>query len=426
MNTEDSRPLERGGPPGDGEGAIPDRDAAVRIENVTKAYGDVVAVDDVSLNVRDREFLSLLGPSGAGKTTLLHMIAGFVSPTRGDVYIEGEAVTDRPPYERNIGMVFQSMALFPHMTVEENISFPLEMRRFDPGRIDDRVREMLDLIRLPEVADRDVSELSGGQKQRVAMARALAFEPSLLLLDEPLSSLDKKLREEMRRELLRIHREADVTTVHVTHNQEEALTMADRVAVIHDGSIAQHSPTRELYARPNSAFVADFVGNTNLLRGVVDRSDGGTYEVALDGSDLAVECRPGERQPDPSLSEGEAATVAVRFERIRIGADLSTDNAFDATIEDVVFKGDLVDYVVRLAGYGDGVGTNVDHDGVDANADGDDVNANADGAGDGAGDDGAPGRIDVTVLNSADTRVFYRGEEVQVGWDDDDALLYPG
>ncbi|MFW6385012.1 MAG: ABC transporter ATP-binding protein, partial [Halodesulfurarchaeum sp.] len=272
-------------------------DVAVRIDRVTKDYGDVVAVDDVSIDVRDGEFLTLLGPSGAGKTTLLHMIAGFVEPTRGDIYIDGEVITDRPPYERNIGMVFQSMALFPHMTVAENIAFPLEMRRYDRARIDDRVEEMLDLIGLPDIGERDVSELSGGQQQRVAVARGLAFEPSLLLLDEPLSSLDKKLREEMRQEVLRIHREADVTTVHVTHNQEEALTMADRIAVIDDGRVAQCSPTRELYASPNSTFVADFIGNTNLLRGRVSGWDGDVCAIDLGSGDVTVRCRTNDADP---------------------------------------------------------------------------------------------------------------------------------
>ncbi|MGM0399259.1 MAG: ABC transporter ATP-binding protein, partial [Halobacteriota archaeon] len=261
---------------------------AVRLDHVSKQFGDVTAVDDVSLDIRQQEFLTILGPSGAGKSTLLHMIAGFDEPTSGRIAIDGEDVTTAPPYERNIGMVFQSMALFPHMTVGENVAFPLKMRRIDPAHIEDRVAEMLELIRLPDIADRNVQELSGGQRQRVAMARSLAFEPSILLLDEPLSSLDKKLREEMRRELLRIHRETDVTTVHVTHNQEEALVMADRVAVIQDGEVVQHATTQELYDRPTSAFVADFVGNTNLLAGRIATLADATCRVELDGVDTDV------------------------------------------------------------------------------------------------------------------------------------------
>jgi len=351
--------------------------SAVEIDAVTKQYAEVTAVDDVSLEISDGEFLTLLGPSGAGKSTLLHMIAGFTEPTRGEIFIGGEPVTGAPPYERNIGMVFQSMALFPHMTVGENVAFPLKMRRFDPGRIDERVAEMLELVRLPGIADRDVSALSGGQQQRVAIARGLAFEPSLLLLDEPLSSLDKKLREEMRQELLRIHREADVTTVHVTHNQEEALTMADRVAVINEGRVVQHSTTRELYADPATAFVADFIGDTNFLPGEL-RRDGDACVLTVGGRELTV--------PDAG-SEGEAA-VGVRAERIRLGEELDTDVAFDGTVSEVLFKGDTVHYEVAIAG-------------PDA-------------------------RVGVTVLNATNTQLFDRGDELRLGWNAEDTFVYPG
>ena len=371
--------------PGAAESDDPDgEDAAVRIDNVTKAFDDVVAVDDVSLDVRDQEFLTLLGPSGAGKTTLLHMIAGFTKPTAGDISIDGEIVTRKPPYERNIGMVFQSMALFPHMTVGENIAFPLKMRRIDKFDREDRVQEMLDLIRLPDIGDRQVSELSGGQQQRVAIARALSFEPSLMLLDEPLSSLDKKLREEMRQELLRIHREANVTTVHVTHNQEEALTMADRIAVIQEGEIAQHSSTQELYARPQTAFVADFVGNTNMLRGRVEGVNPPNCTVKIADTDQTIECRTD--LGDGTVDVGDDVSVGIRFEEIEIGDSVSADNVFDGTIIDVVFKGNFVDTTVRI--------------------------------------DGIETAFQVSDINSEDTRVFARGDGVRVGWDATDCLVY--
>ncbi|MEF8900041.1 MAG: ABC transporter ATP-binding protein [Halovenus sp.] len=361
-----------------------EHDIAVRIEDVTKEFEDIVAVDDVSLDIRDQEFLTLLGPSGAGKTTLLHMIAGFMEPTEGDIYIDNEVVTDKPPYERNIGMVFQSMALFPHMTVSENIGFPLKMRRLPQDEREERIQEMLDLIRLPGIADRNIAELSGGQQQRVAIARGLAFEPSLMLLDEPLSSLDKKLREEMRHELLRIHREANVTTVHVTHNQEEALTMADRVAVIHGGEIAQHAPTQQLYSRPNSAFVADFVGNTNMLSGRVSRSSNPHCTVTVDGSGLAVDCRTD--TTGVSVAENDTVRIGIRFERIDLGKTVSADNIFDATVSEVVFKGDLISTTVEI--------------------------------------EGTDTRFQVTDLNSEGTDVFERGDAVQIGWDASDSLVY--
>ncbi|WP_255193447.1 ABC transporter ATP-binding protein [Natronobeatus ordinarius] len=358
---------------------------AIRIDGVTKTFGDVTAVDDVSLEIEQREFLTILGPSGAGKTSLLHMIAGFTEPTSGELYIDGEAVTTAPPYERNIGMVFQSMALFPHMTVGENVAFPLKMRRHDPSRIDERVQEMLELIRLPEIADRSVDELSGGQRQRVAIARGLAFEPSILLLDEPLSSLDKKLREEMRQELLRIHRETDVTTVHVTHNQEEALAMADRIAVIERGTIAQHAPAHELYDHPNSAFVADFIGNTNLLTGRVDRLADRQCTVEVGNPGLEIACRLDDHAGE--LESDATVQVGIRYERINVGETLSTDNAFEATIASVGFNGDTITYDVSLERTGD--------------------------------------RLSITELNTTNTRLFERGDAVWVGWNAEDTFVYP-
>jgi putative spermidine/putrescine transport system ATP-binding protein/spermidine/putrescine transport system ATP-binding protein len=353
-------------------------DHAVRFEGVTKRYGDVTAVDDVSFGIDEKEFLTLLGPSGAGKSTLLHMIAGFTQPTDGEIYIEGEPVSAQPPYERNIGMVFQSMALFPHKTVHGNIAFPLKMRRHDPDNIDERVAEMLDLVRLPGIEDRGIGELSGGQQQRIAIARALAFEPSLLLLDEPLSSLDKKLREEMRHEITRIHEETDVTTIHVTHNQEEALTMADRIAVINEGAVAQLADTTTLYRRPETSFVADFVGNTNMFPGeVVD--DDGTIRTSDGGFELVADLS-GQRA-------GDAVEVALRHEQIRIGEEpLGTENEYEATVVESVFRGDLIDYRVGV--------------------------------------DGLATELEVSQLNEQTTRVFETGDTVRIGWNGDNVLVY--
>jgi putative spermidine/putrescine transport system ATP-binding protein/spermidine/putrescine transport system ATP-binding protein len=353
-------------------------DPPVAFEDVTKIYGDVTAVKDVSLTVGEKEFLTLLGPSGAGKTTLLHMIAGFTTPSSGEIYIDGEPVSAKPPYERNIGMVFQSMALFPHMTVRGNIAFPLKMRRWEPDAIDDRVEEMLDLVRLPGTEKRNVAELSGGQQQRIAIARGLAFEPSLLLLDEPLSSLDKKLREEMRHEISRIHDETDVTTIHVTHNQEEALTMADRIAVIDEGEIEQLANTEDLYNEPRTSFVADFIGNTNMVQGVV--VDGGRVRSA-DGS-LEFSASLDGYEPDDGVS------VGLRHEQIRIDdADPGTDTTVPATVANTIFRGDVIDYTVRP-------------ESIDA-------------------------QLHIVKLNEKHTKAFEPGEEVVVGWNSENVLVYP-
>ena len=351
---------------------------SVEFENVTKEFGDVTAVEDVSFTVGEKEFLTLLGPSGAGKTTLLHMIAGFTTPSSGEIYIDGEPVSSKPPYERNIGMVFQSMALFPHMTVHGNIAFPLKMRRWNPDDIDDRVVEMLELVRLPGIEDRNVSELSGGQQQRIAIARGLAFEPSLMLLDEPLSSLDKKLREEMRTEISRIHDETDVTTIHVTHNQEEALTMADRIAVINEGRIEQLADTEDLYDEPRTAFVADFIGNTNMFSGVVIDGDGRVR--AADGSlELTASI-------DGYQAE-EAVSVGLRHEQIRIDhTDPGTDNTYPATVTNTIFRGDVIDYTVDVEGLNTG--------------------------------------LHIVKLNEKHETAFQAGEEVVVGWNSDNVLVY--
>ena len=250
------------------QSTIQQQQIVVALQSVTKRYGHVNAVDDVTFTVSEGEFITLLGPSGSGKTTILRMIAGFLQPSSGEISIHGESVSDKAPYERKIGMMFQSLALFPHMDVYGNVSFALKMRRFDPAEIPDRVDAALKLVRLPEMRHRKIHQLSGGQQQRVALARSLwYFEPEVLLLDEPLSALDKKLREEMQLELLRIHEELKITTISVTHDQREALVMSDRIIVMNEGRIAQASSSEEVYFAPKSKFVADFIGETNFFEG---------------------------------------------------------------------------------------------------------------------------------------------------------------
>jgi putative spermidine/putrescine transport system ATP-binding protein/spermidine/putrescine transport system ATP-binding protein len=328
-----------------------ERETVVRIDGVTKEYGSLTAVDDVTVPIRDGEFLTILGPSGAGKTTLLHMIAGFERPTEGEIYIGGDPVSDEPPNERDIGLVFQSLALFPHMTVQGNIAFPLKMRREDPGDIEGQVEDVLDLVQLPrEYKDKPVGDLSGGQQQRVAFARAIVYEPTLLLLDEPLSSLDKKLREEMRGELARIHDETGLTTVHVTHNQTEALSMADRIAVINDGSLEQLDTAEAVYSNPRTPFVAEFIGNTTMLDGTVDRAGAQRAVVSVGDGAFAVATEDG-------LEAGRPVRLGLRAEKIDIGVDAGdADNTFEGTVRQVSFEGERVQYVVEVPALGSTLG----------------------------------------------------------------------
>jgi ABC-type Fe3+/spermidine/putrescine transport system ATPase subunit len=286
-----------------------DDGASLELRGVTKRYAASVALDEVSLAVSPGELLFVLGPSGAGKSTLLRLIGGYDRPDRGDVMIGGRSVVDVPVHRRNIGMMFQSYALFPHMTVADNVGFGLRMRGVERPLRDERVRWALGLVRLDRLEARYPRELSGGQQQRVALARAIAFRPAVLLLDEPLASLDRRLRDEMRVELRQLQRTLGITTIFVTHDQEESLTMADRVVVMHRGAVQQVAAPAELYNRPANPFVASFVGEMNVLRGSVVGVSGACCEVQSGG--LRFEVVPGW-----SVAVGDAVTVCIRAERI--------------------------------------------------------------------------------------------------------------
>ncbi len=288
--------------------------AQVRLRNLYKAYGQTAAVDDVSLDVPAGAFVSLLGPSGSGKTTTLNLIAGFLTPDRGDILIDNRSVADVPPHKRNIGMVFQSYSLFPHMTVAENVGFPLRMRskltRTEAGK---RITEMLALVQLSHLSARYPRQLSGGQQQRVAMARALVSGPRLLLMDEPLGALDKKLREQMQTEIRRIHRSVGTTVVYVTHDQSEALTMSDLVVVMHRARIAQIGPPSALYETPASAFVADFIGNSNLIDVTIVETGADRWTVKAGDGALIHAARPAF-----AASAGDHAFLLIRPEDMSV------------------------------------------------------------------------------------------------------------
>ncbi len=308
----------------------------VKFIGVEKSYdGHALAVRDLTLDVAQGEFLTLLGPSGSGKTTTLNMLAGFERPTRGEILLGGKPVDRLPPYERNIGMVFQNYALFPHMTVSENVAFPLSVRRIPRTNITERVRLALAMVRLEALAERRPAQLSGGQQQRIALARALVFEPSLVLMDEPLGALDRKLREEMQIEIKLLHERLGLTVVYVTHDQSEALTMSDRIAVFHDGRVVQQGTPDSLYSQPCDAFVAGFIGENNMLFGTVEEIANGHVRVALGGGLQVVATAVGE------LESGARVLVATRPEAVRLSSDSHGDeNICRALVTSRIFLGD--------------------------------------------------------------------------------------
>lgn len=319
----------------------------LRIQNVTKTYGKVYACDDVSLDIYKGELFALLGGSGSGKSTLLRVLAGFVKPDKGRVLIDGVDISDLPPYERPVNMMFQSYALFPHMTVEQNIAFGLKQDRLPASEVRDRVAAMLELVRMADLGKRKPDQLSGGQRQRVALARSLAKQPKLLLLDEPLGALDRKLREHTQFELMNIQERVGTTFVLVTHDQEEAMTMASRLAVMDHGAIKQVSTPAGLYEYPASRFVAEFIGSTNLFEGRIasQDEDAGTVRVHCDALDAEVLAR----HADP-IPVGTPVSISVRPEKIDVHeAEPDADNVAVGQVVEIAYLGDVSIYQVKTA-----------------------------------------------------------------------------
>ncbi|MEJ0015934.1 MAG: ABC transporter ATP-binding protein [Acetobacteraceae bacterium] len=289
--------------------------AALRIEGLVKRYGQTLAIDNVSFETRPGELLAILGPSGSGKTSVLMTVAGFEAPTQGAIHIDGRDVTRLRPNRRGLGVVFQSYTLFPHMNVRDNIGFPLRMRGLKPREIDAKVDAALALVQLAGYRDRLPSQLSGGQQQRIAIARAVVFEPPVLLMDEPLGALDRRLREDMQIEIKRLHRQLGMTIVYVTHDQEEALSLADRIAIMRNGRLEQIDTPRALYGAPANAFVADFLGQMNFLPGTMEQGPAIRLDI---GATLDLACRTG-----PLPATGRRARLGVRPEHVRLAADAS-------------------------------------------------------------------------------------------------------
>ena len=318
----------------------------LQLDSVSKTFGNVVAVDSISFALAEGEFLSLLGPSGSGKTTTLQMIAGLTHPTFGQILLSGKPIGPLPPYKRDIGMVFQNYALFPHMTVAGNIAFPLEMRDMSRAEISRRVENVLKLVDLPGFTDRYPRQLSGGQQQRVALARAIVFEPTLLLMDEPLGALDKKLREQMQLEIKHLHKRLGVSIIYVTHDQDEALVMSDRIGVFNRGRLEQIGSAEQLYEQPMTRFVAEFIGESNMIRGAVREAANG--RCALDTGDGPLRGRSRH-----SFTDGSAALISVRPERIRLVAPTEAEgdrDCINGRVSEVIYMGRLRKYVVETGG----------------------------------------------------------------------------
>ncbi len=333
----------------------------IEIREASKVFDGHVAVDRATLTLAQGDFLTIVGPSGCGKTTLLRMIAGFLKPDSGSILINGRSVEDVPPYKRSIGMVFQRLALFPHMTAAENVAYPLKMRGFEPVTIPDRVADYLKLVRLEGYGGRRPHELSGGQQQRVAIARALSFSPDLLLLDEPLSALDKKLREEMQLEFRRIQQELGVTTINVTHDQREALVMSDRIVVMNEGLIQQADAPEAVYREPSNRFVANFIGLTSLFPGAVEEAGEGPL-ASVRAGDQVLKARVG-----VAVEEGLPVDCAIRAEQIRIlpeGAGGEFETVVTGDVEQRIFEGDRMVYQIRVAELGGAMLFVFDHDPV--------------------------------------------------------------
>ena len=346
--------------------------AYVRFEKVQKSYdGETLVVKDLNLNIAKGEFVTMLGPSGSGKTTCLMMLAGFEPATNGEIYIGDRSINHIPPHKRGIGMVFQNYALFPHMSIGENLAFPLEVRNMNKADAEKAVKRTLDMVQMGDFINRRPAQLSGGQQQRIALARALVFEPELVLMDEPLGALDKQLREHMQYEIKHIHENLGVTVVYVTHDQSEALTMSDRIAVFNDGVIQQLSSAESLYEQPQNAFVAQFIGENNELTGVVEKIKGDTCTVRLaDGTKVKAEKVNVDNVGDKTL-------LSLRPERVEIDPPAKLDAQIEGKIEELIYLGDHIRVRIHVAGNDDFI---------------------------------------AKVRNRADKRVLEEGQTIRVGW----------
>jgi putative spermidine/putrescine transport system ATP-binding protein len=312
----------------------------LRIDGLAKRYGEIDALLATDLTILTGEFLTLLGPSGSGKTTLLQMVCGLVPPSAGRVIIDGQDQTRTPVHHRDIGLVFQHYALFPHLTVEENIAFPLQMRRMPADKVKRRVAETLDLVRLAHLGERFPRELSGGQQQRVALARCFVYQPSVILMDEPLGALDRKLREHLQVEIKHLHRQTGATIIYVTHDQEEALAMSDRICLMNQARVEQVATPRDIYMKPATAFAAEFIGTSNIFKGSV-RRDRDASSIQAGGCSFTL--------PDNAEQDGAAAALVVRPEAMRLGAG---ENSVEGTVVETIFGGADIRVLVQAADHG--------------------------------------------------------------------------
>ncbi|CAM4143374.1 ABC transporter ATP-binding protein [Palleronia rufa] len=324
--------------------------AFVEFDRVQKSYdGETLVVKDLNLSIGRGEFLTMLGPSGSGKTTCLMMLAGFETATHGEIRLDGSEINNIPPHKRGIGMVFQNYALFPHMTVAENLSFPLEVRKMGKSTRQEKIGRALDMVQMGDFGGRRPAQLSGGQQQRIALARALVFEPELVLMDEPLGALDKQLRETLQFEITRLAHDLGITVVYVTHDQTEALTMSDRVAVFDDGRIQQLAPPDELYEQPKNSFVAQFIGENNTLRGTVATLSADRCTVKLDGTGETIDALPVNIE-----KEGDKTLVSIRPERVEFNPSLGESaHTLDAEVLEFIYMGDVFRTRLKVAGRDD-------------------------------------------------------------------------